>query len=171
MEILRTDRLLLREFEERDAPGFFALNADPEVLRYTGDSPFDTEAASLELIRNYHWYSTHGYGRWTMERLSDGEQIGWCGLRLQPEGDVDLGYRLHHRHWGQGYATEAAQACVVHGFERLGLAEIIGRVDPANFASARVLEKVGMSFWKEIPDAHNGRSGCTHVYRIQRGVV
>lgn len=168
MEVLRTERLLLREFADRDAPGFFALNADPEVLRYTGDAPFATEADALALIRGYHWYTTHGYGRWTMERLADGEQLGWCGLRLQPEGQVDLGYRLHRRFWGQGYATEAAIACVELGFTRFGLTEIIGRVDPANAASVRVLEKAGLCFWKSVPDLHNGASGRSDIYLVRK---
>jgi [ribosomal protein S5]-alanine N-acetyltransferase len=148
MEVLRTERLILREFEERDAEGFFALNNDPEVMRYTGDRSFASVEESLQLIRNYTQYSMHGMGRWSMERIGTGELIGWCGLKRHDDGMVDLGYRLHQRFWGSGYATEAAKASIDHGFNTLGLDHIVGRTARANLASVHVLEKCGMYFWK-----------------------
>lgn len=148
---MRTERLLLREIVVADAPVFHALNADPEVMRWTGDSPFPDLAATEAFIRAYPAYRDDGFGRWAMVRLTDGEVVGWCGLRRQPDGEVDLGYRLFRKHWGQGYATEAALASVRHGFRELGLPAIIGRAARANVASIRVLVKVGMRFWKEAP--------------------
>ncbi len=149
MEIVSTPRLILREFTLADAPSFFALNADPEVMRYTGDKPFADLAEAEALIAGYHWYRTHGYGRWTVVRAVDGAVLGWCGLRKQTSGEVDLGYRLHRQFWGRGYATEAALVCVRIGFEQFDMPYIIGRVARANVASIRVLEKCGMTYWKE----------------------
>jgi RimJ/RimL family protein N-acetyltransferase len=165
MEVLRTERMLLREIVPSDAPVFHALNADPEVMRWTGDVPFPSLADTEAFIRDYPAYRQDGFGRCAMERLSDGEVLGWCGLRRQPDGEVDLGYRLFRRHWGHGFATEASIACVRYGFEVLGLPAIIGRAARANLASVRVLEKAGMHFWKEAP--------CEEiqdavVYRIDR---
>ncbi|MBL8002624.1 MAG: GNAT family N-acetyltransferase [Flavobacteriales bacterium] len=165
MEVLRTERMLLREIVPADAPFFHELNADPEVMRWTGDEPFPDLAATEAFIRAYPAYRDDGFGRWAMVRLSDGEMLGWCGLRRQSDGEVDLGYRLFRRHWGQGYATEAALACVHHGFAVLGLPAIIGRAARANHASVRVLEKVGMRFWKEAPCADIADAV---VYRVER---
>lgn len=165
MEAARTERLLLRRFEERDAPAFFALHADPEVLRYTGDSPFASVEESLALIRGYDCYVKDGFGRWTVERRSDGVVLGWCGLRMQPEGLVDLGYRLHRRFWGQGYATEAALASLAFGFGQAGLDLIIARTDPANTRSKQVLDRIGMNYWKTDSCDH---SWVADHYRIQR---
>ncbi len=165
MEVFRTERMLLREIVPTDAPFFHALNADPEVMRWTGDRPFADLAATEAFIRDYPAYREDGFGRWAMQRLHDGELLGWCGLRRQPEGEVDLGYRLFRRHWGNGYATEASLACVRFGFDVLALPAIIGRAARANTASVRVLEKVGMHFWKEAPT--EGLPDAV-IYRIDR---
>lgn len=152
--LFETDRLRFREFTPADAPALYELNADPEVIRYTGDPPFDSVEAALEFIRKYDAYSLTGMGRWAMELCLDGTFIGWCGLKQQ-EGEVDLGYRLHRRYWGHGYATEAAMACLEHGFSRLGHDSIIGRVMHQNIASRKVLEKCGMRYEKEIECQHH----------------
>ena len=55
------------------------------------------------------------------------------------------------KYWNQGYATEAAEACLIYGFETLGIPRIIGRASKNNHASRRVLEKIGMKFWKNSP--------------------
>jgi RimJ/RimL family protein N-acetyltransferase len=149
VKIVSTPRLILREFTLADAPEFFSLNADPEVMRYTGDKPFPSIRDAEDLITGYHCYRTDGYGRWTVVRSVDGAVLGWCGLRKQASGDVDLGYRLHRTFWGQGYATEAALVSVRIGFEQFKLAQIIGRVARGNAGSIRVLEKCGLRYWKE----------------------
>ncbi len=155
MEIVSTPRLIRREFTLTDPPEFFALNADPEVMRFTGDKPFSSMAGAEELIKGYHCYRTDGYGRWTVVRTDDGAVLGWCGLRKQASGEVDLGYRFHRKFWGQGYATEAALVSVRLGFERFSLSHIIGRVARANVGSIRVLEKCGLRYWKEAgPEAN-----------------
>ncbi len=149
--ILTTERLLLYEFSAADAPGFYAMNADPEVLRYTGDGPFESVAEAEAFIARYDAYQRHGYGRWTVRRRSDNEYLGFCGLKYDPEPDeVDLGFRLRRRVWGQGYATEAARACVDFAFEKLGIQRLVGRARRENIASIRVLEKTGFVYWKDF---------------------
>jgi ribosomal-protein-alanine N-acetyltransferase len=152
MYLITTPRLRLREFTPGDANMMFRLNADPDVLRYTGDAPFSSVAEARQFLRDYDHFRKYGYGRWAVERKADGEVLGWCGLKWhEAEQYVDLGFRFFRKHWGQGYATEAGRACVAYGFENLGMPEIIGRVARAHVASIRVLEKVGMRFWKEAP--------------------
>lgn len=148
---LRTDRLLLRQFEETDAPGFFQMNADPEVLQYTGDQPFRDVAAARSFIAGYDAYQRYGYGRWTVRRLADDTYLGFCGLRYDPKLDeVDLGFRIIRTYWGKGYATEAAQACLQYAFDALAIPMIVGRARRENLASIRVLEKLGFVYWKDF---------------------
>ena len=147
--IIETPRLLLREFSINDDEKFFELNTDPEVLKYTGDKPFSSlEEAKLFLV-NYSDYGVNGYGRWAVINKSDNKFIGWCGLKLNEENMVDLGFRFFRREWNKGYATEAAKTSLNYGFEILNLEKIIGRASIDNKASIRVLEKIGMQFWKK----------------------
>lgn len=149
--IIETPRLLLRAFDLSDASGFHAMNADAEVLRYTGDEPFANVAAAEAFLRAYDHYQKHGYGRWTVLRKADHAYLGFCGLRYDPDlEETDLGFRLPREYWGQGYATEAARACVQYGFESLGLKTIVGRARRENLASIRVLEKAGFVYWKDF---------------------
>ncbi len=146
---LQTPRLLLRELRPTDAPQFYALNNDPEVLRYTGDVPFENEAAACTFLEHYAAYDQFGYGRWAVVRHTDGAWLGWCGLSKQSvDAAPDLGFRFFRRYWGQGYATEAAGACLQWARSQ-SIPRVVGRAMPGNTASVRVLEKVGMSFWKE----------------------
>lgn len=147
--IIETPRLYLYEMAEADAADFYELNADPEVMRYTGDVPFTDVEDARQLVVNYHQYQLRGYGRWTIIHKQTGEFIGWCGLRyIEDWQETDVGYRLLRRFWNQGYATEAAKACIEYGFCQLHLSRIIGRTHKNNLASIRVLEKLGLSFEK-----------------------
>lgn len=147
--IIETPRLYLYEMAEADAADFYELNADPEVMRYTGDVPFADVEDARQLVANYRQYQLRGYGRWTMIHKQTGAFIGWCGLRyIEDWQETDIGYRLLRRFWNQGYATEAANACIEYGFNQLHLTRIIGRTHKNNFASIRVLEKLGLCFEK-----------------------
>ena len=84
-------------------------------------------------------------GRWGVVNRQDEDFIGWCGLN-NIDGEIDLGYRFFRSAWGQGFATEAARACIEYGFGTLRLSRIIARALPENIASWKVLEKVGMRF-------------------------
>ena len=96
-------------------------------------------------------YAKHGFGRWACVLKSTGELIGFNGLKyMERFKAVDIGYRLLSRHWGKGYATEAALPCIDYGFKQLGLERIIGLVLPENAASIRVLTKLRMTDAGEI---------------------
>lgn len=149
--LIQTARLALRPFAPEDAPYLFELNNDPEVIKYTGDSPFESQQAALEFILQYDQYQRYGMGRWTVLDKATGDYLGWCGLKYIPSLDeVDVGYRFMKKHWGKGYATESAAACLQYGFEKLGLTRIVGRAIKENVASVRVFEKIGMRFEAEI---------------------
>lgn len=147
--ILETQRLQLREFEAADAESLYQLNAIPEVIQYTGDAPFENVAEALDFVNNYDAYQRLGFGRWAIILKENNDFIGWSGLGQSPNNPVDIGFRIFPKYWGQGYAPEAAKACLRYGFEQLGLETIIGRVLAENTASIRVLEKIGMQYWKK----------------------
>lgn len=162
---IETERLFLRELIPADAHCFYLLNLDPEVLRFTGDVPFPTEASARFFLKNYTPYASTGLGRWAVLRKSDHAFLGWCGLRYDAKTDeTDLGFRFFKTYWNQGYATEAAKASLAYGFLEKKLSCIIGRAMIANKASIRVLEKIGMTYWKDID--FEGHVGA--VYRSQR---
>jgi RimJ/RimL family protein N-acetyltransferase len=143
--VATTERLELREFSPGEAEALFQLNADPEVVRYTGDVPFRDVAEVLELIRSYDNYARDGFGRWSVYRLDTGEYLGWCGLnRRATTGEVDIGFRFRRGAWGRGYATEAAREALRLGFERFGLSAVVARAMRDNVASHRVIAKLGM---------------------------
>ncbi len=150
---IETPRLLLREFREDDAEALFRLNSDPEIMRYTGDTPFTDPASARHFLHHYDDYARNGFGRWAVTRRSDGEFMGFCGLRRDPDsGEVDLAFRLFRKFWASGYATEASSACLQAGFEDFGLAEIVGRAMRENLPSISVLQKLGMKYRDMVED-------------------
>lgn len=163
--VIETKRLRLREFDMSDASAFYALNADPKVLQNTGDKPFKTVEEAGQLIVNYDQYKQHGFGRWTVVSQETHEVLGWCGLKKHKEGFVDIGFRFFKKYWGKGYATEAAQACLEYGFNQKHVDEIIGRTSEENKASIRILEKIGLKYWKH--DSCEGIENSIY-YKIQK---
>ncbi len=147
--ITETPRLMLREFALDDAKKIWELNSDPEVIKYTGDPPFETVEEAREFLLNYKDYKKFGFGRWVVITKASNSFIGWCGLKFNEQNLVDLGFRFFKKEWNKGYATEAAHACLDFGFKELHLKEIIGRVASQNKASIKVLEKLSMVFWKK----------------------
>ena len=164
--ILETPRLYLREMLVDDAEDFFLLNSDPEVMRYTGDVPFKSIEETRQFVLGYKQYELRGYGRWTMRDKQTEEFIGWCGIRYFDNiGETDLGYRLLKKHWNKGYATEAGQASINYGFNKIGLKRIIGRANKENYASIRVFEKLGLTFEKYYTE--DGEENV--LYAIENG--
>ena len=147
MDMIETKRLILRKFTLEDAEGYFRLNSNREVTRFTGDKPFGSIADAVQVLLNapLRDYEVHGFGRLACVDKASGELIGFSGLKYLPEMDeVDLGYRFLPECWGRGYATESSVAVMDYGLETLGLKRIIGVVEPDNVASVKVLQKVGM---------------------------
>ncbi len=140
-----TERIEHRAFTVDDAEAFFALNSNPEVMRFTGESLLPSLDAAKEAIANYPDFDQHGFGRWACILKESQAIIGFCGLKYLADLEVvDVGYRFLPQYWGRGLATEACTASLDFGFTTLGLDEIVGLVMPENAASIRVLEKVGM---------------------------
>ncbi len=155
--LFESDRFGYRETQPEDAEAMFNLNADPEVLRYTGDEPFSSIDEAREFLTNYSDFRRNGMGRWAIVSKETQAVIGWAGLKKHDAGFVDLGYRLLKSWWGKGVATEASLASLKHGFEALGLKEIVARSVPENIASIRVMDKCGFVFSHRESDELHGQ--------------
>lgn len=153
--IFQTSRLILRQFTEDDAPLILQLNSDPEVVKYVHEPLLKTEEDAGKIIRDIilPQYKNQ-FGRWAIHVKDNMEFIGWCGLKYRAEQDeIDLGYRIMQKAWGNGYATEAAKHTLDYGFNTLQLKFIMARAHVQNTASIKVLEKIGMGFiGEEIED-------------------
>lgn len=148
--ILETERLYLREFTLDDAIHFYNMNADVDVLKYTGDVVFRSVEDAKVFLENYDQYKLHNMGRWAVCLKHNDEFVGWCGLKYHPSEDlVEVGYRFYKSHWGKGYATESAKACITYGFETLKLKVIYAHAHVDNLASHRVIEKCGLQLIDE----------------------
>lgn len=166
MIVIETERLYLKEFSLSDAESMYALNLDPEVLKYTGDEPFNSIEEARDFIENYKQYQLYGFGRWSVFIKERNEYIGWCGLKYtEDKNEYDIGFRFLKEHWNKGFATETAAACLNFGFENLQIDRIVGRAMSVNFASIKVLEKIGMQFNREFD--FDGEPGV--IYEIDRG--
>lgn len=167
---IETPRLWLRRFTLEDAPEFFVLNSNPDVVRYVGERPLATVEEAVEVLKRapLHDYSTWGYGRLAVIEKQSQRLIGFCGLKyLSDIDEVDLGYRLLPEFWGKGLASEASKAVLAHGREVLNQRNIIGLVDPENRASAHVLQK--LDFIYEGRSRLSGIPQALDLYRLAMG--
>jgi len=140
-EWIRAERLTLRRWTDADRAPFAALNADPEVMEFF-PSTLDRAASDAFVDRIEATFEAKGFGLWVVEVDRAGAFAGFVGLypatfEAPFNPSVEIGWRLAKDHWGNGYATEAADAALDDGFERLRLDEIVSR-------SQRVMQRIGM---------------------------
>jgi RimJ/RimL family protein N-acetyltransferase len=146
--MLTTARLTLRQWTAADRDPFAALNADPRVMEHFPGLTTREQSDAFADAMEAH-LAAHGWGLWAVERRDTGAFIGFVGLKPVPDDlpvapGVEVGWRLAHEHWNQGFATEGAKAAVAYGFEQLGLNEIVSFTASSNTPSRRVMEKLGM---------------------------
>jgi ribosomal-protein-alanine N-acetyltransferase len=169
---LTTARLRLRGFRDDDRGPFAAMNGDPAVMEYFPGT-LDRAASDAFLDRIRERWAAIGHGLWAVERLADGAFLGFTGLaHLAYLEQPEVGWRFVPSAWGQGYATEAAEAAVAFGFERLGVPEIVSVTTVTNERSQAVMRRLGMTRnpaddfpHPNLPDGHPLRP---HVmYRLR----
>lgn len=152
MKSIETQRLCLRQWQASDFAIFAEMNADPEVMRYFPKLLSSTVSDVIankcqQLIKDNSW------GFWALS-LKDSLKkadtfIGFVGLN-ETHADlpfapcVEIAWRLHKDYWGQGYATEAAQASLMFAFEELKLSEVMAFTAIINKPSQRVMKRIGM---------------------------
>ena len=147
---LRSGRLLVRPFEEADAPAAHAVYGDAEVMRFVGDGHPASLREIAEMIEGYRRHQVeHGFAFWAVLTADGGQLIGDAGLEVTEHG-VELGYTLGRPWWGRGLATEAAGLCIDAALGPLGLTHLVALADARHPGSARVLEKVGFTAERRV---------------------
>ncbi|MFI1744538.1 GNAT family N-acetyltransferase [Thalassobellus sediminis] len=155
---LETERLILRELQITDLEDMFELDSDPEVHKYLGNKPVKKIEESQKIIESViNQYKERGIGRWAAIEKSTGEFIGWSGIRLNTEYNMngftkyyDLGYRFIKRYWGKGYATESGKASVDYAFNVLKLPVLYATTQIGNEASHNALIKIGLKYLEDF---------------------
>jgi RimJ/RimL family protein N-acetyltransferase len=152
MNIIQTQRLVLRQLELHDAAFILELLNEAAFLRFIGDKGVRTlgDAGEYILQGPIDSYQRHGFGLYAA-CLLDGTSIGICGL-VKRDGlaDVDVGFAFLSRYCSQGYGAESASAVLVHARQVLGLQRIVAITSPDNWGSIAVLEKIGLEFERMI---------------------
>lgn len=146
---LQTERLLLRPFVDADLDALCVIDGDPTTARYLYSAPRSRAEVRVSLARRRKMTSIEREGdaiRLAAVLRDDGTLVGDVSLhyRSREHRMAEIGFVLHPEHHGRGYAFEAVSALVGLGFESLGLHRIIGRCDPRNVPSARLMERLGM---------------------------
>jgi RimJ/RimL family protein N-acetyltransferase len=169
MTEIQTPRLLLRRWREDDLAPMAEINADPLVMRYIGDgSPRDLEQTAESIERWEDEWDDEGFGLFAVELLASGELAGMTGLSVPhflPEvlPAVEIGWRLSRHFWGQGYASEAAQATLEFAVQDRGLDRVISIAQIGNDASENVMRKLGMVPERETTHPVSGRRLRVHA--------
>lgn len=153
MTILETERLFLRVFRPEDLDAFAEIEADPEVMRFYPTGPRPKEWAERGVRYFIRTQEQHGFSLWAVIHKADGRFIGYCGLvpqTINGKEEVEVGYKLARAYWGQGLATEAARGVRDWGFAHLDAPRLVSVIDSGNAASARVAEKNGMRYDRDV---------------------
>jgi len=153
-DILKTDRLTLRELEHSDFDDFYAICSDTILMKYMGDGePLGAEDVRRWIDVSQNNYKTKGFGASAVIDNTNDDFIGFAGIVYSKQHKFyEIIYCLKQSHWGKGLATELADAILKKGLNDYELPYIYATIDHANTASIRVVEKVGMTYEKTIPE-------------------
>jgi len=145
---IKTERLTLRQWQKEDYPAFARLNADPDVMKYYPD--ILTQLESNDMAERFEALLAHrGWGFWVVEKSDEKKFMGFVGLNestyeLPVTPCVEIGWKLAKEYWENGYASEAAKACLKVAFEELDLPEVYSFTSVLNKKSQAVMERLGM---------------------------
>jgi len=148
--MVESERLIFRKFTLADLPALIEQRSDPEVNKFLGGTKLQNPEALAKRIRFYmSCYESHGFGMCAMMWKSTGEMIGSAGLQpLDGTDEIEVGYSMIRGFWGRGIGTEAARAWLDHGFREHALDRIVAVAHTENWASRRIMEKLGMQYEK-----------------------
>ena len=175
-ELLRTDRLIIRDWADDDASAALAIYGNPEVARWLTPAleQVDDEPAMRELLRAWGAETADGeggLGHWAVVLADAGVVVGGVSLHLLPVGeqDVEIGYQISPEHWGNGYANEAAQHVIDRAFS-LDIDEVFALVRPTNHRGEAIAHRLGMA-WVGETDKYYGMRLSVYRLRPSDGIV
>ena len=174
--IISTERLGLRRWRESDEAPFIAMNRDPTVMEFfpTLLSAEETRNSIQRIDLSFRQY---GYGLFAVEKRSTQEFIGFTGFS-SPRFEswftpcIEIGWRYKSAVWGNGYATEAAAACLEYGFQTLDFDKVFSFTSILNVRSENVMKRIGLTKIGEFdhPKIEQGHALCRHVlYGVKAG--
>lgn len=151
---IETKNLILRHLNTSDLNGMFALDSNPLVHKYLGNTPNTSiEQSKKDIAFNIQQHQERGIARWATIEKSSGDFIGWSGLRLNSDitfnnktNFYDIGFRFIPKYWGKGYATESSVAALDYFYNTLKKDLLFGIAETDNIASNKVLQKIGLKF-------------------------
>ncbi|MCB9233863.1 MAG: GNAT family N-acetyltransferase [Bacteroidia bacterium] len=140
-------RFALRPLSLRDQGDLYRLDSDVRVMEYFPKIRNRPESFEYLLKALKYAEENPGLGKYVLEAAESEDFMGLAVIQhLEESGEIEVGYRLHRRYWGNGLATEAAGMMLDLGFRLLGLPRLVGITHPDNLGSSRVLEKIGMDY-------------------------
>lgn len=164
MQVLETNRLILREWEMDDVNDLYAYAKNPHVGPTAGWKAHESIEESLHTLQAFR----EANDIWAIECKEDRKVIGQ--LRLSADKDRGkfsmynaakyISYALSETYWGKGYMTEAVKRVVQYAFEELKIEVLTAFYYPDNIRSKRVLEKCGFQYETTIQSAENGLTHC-----------
>lgn len=162
--MLSSNRIILNPLSEADLNLIMLMNGDAETMKFIGgtETPFSKIQTFIQEQKIH--FEQHNWG-WMVIETRQTQKIGLVFLRRCSRlSEIEIGYRLCRNYWCQGYATESAKLLLSHALTELHLNPIVAAVDPLNTASERVLQKIGMQYWKDI-DWETTPSGFARCYK------
>lgn len=167
MDTISTPRLYLRELTLNDKTDLARILSDDESMKHY---PRTYSAGEVEqwILENIGRYQRDGFGLWAVIRKTDDAFLGDCGITLQDiDGDLlpEIGFHIIREYWGQGFAPEAAQACLAYAAGTLRMKHIYSYTRIENAQSQRVMEKIGMT--KKKTYTKNGIQYIVYEYAVK----
>lgn len=157
--MIESERLIVRPWRKEDRSVYLATCNSEAVTAHLG-GPASVEDIDSALERIGASQEENGFCFWAVERKSDGAFLGYCGLKVANDGgspidgEIEIGWRLREDAQGQGYATEAAAACLLWAWQNLDVPRVVAITVPANRRSWRVMERLGMTRRADLDFAH-----------------
>lgn len=167
--ILTTERLLLRKWSNDDIPTLIQMNQDKEVMKYFLNTLNEEESlAFYNRVQNH--FVTNGFGLYVVEDKFTNCFMGYTGFMIASFESsftpcVEIGWRFKKNYWGNGYATEAAKACLTYGFGALNFKSVFSFTSVLNHKSEAVMQRIGMEKIGEFdhPKIKAEHPLCRHV--------
>jgi RimJ/RimL family protein N-acetyltransferase len=173
LNVIETERLLLAPLDVSRLEEFVELTADPEVMRYWGSGgAYSRDAAEQGFAAALARFEENGFGRRWIVNKQSGAGLGFVETKYFGEScddvspdEVEIGWMLKRSAWGYGYGTEAGAAIRDEAFVSLGLESVVAVHHPANAASGRVMENLGMEFERDVVTT-TGWPRCSAPQRV-----
>lgn len=168
---IQTERLVLRSWQPSDLAPFADMHADADVMSDLG-GPISAEASRTKFEQYSSSYQTFGYSRWcVLDRQN--RFIGYVGIvhrgTDQPLGEHDeIGWRLRKEFWGQGFATEAAEATLIDAFQRLKLRDILSYTSHDNLRSQSVMKRLSLVRAADLDTSWRNEDGSEEPIMVWR---